>query len=233
MDNEVVKIVEFCKNNLKLINAKLSEEYFYNSLPLCVIDSVFSIGVNYVSTKNVVERYCKFFNLDMIRKVKSKLPSKKEQQSVTDFCEKFEEYGIIFFTNSIFKNKQRTSTKNGILKSQAVYEFCKVLKKYNVNYFQDVKKIISSKKFEIDIKKIKGQSSGISLKYFFMLTGSDDFIKPDRMVLRFLKNILNRNISLEEAHNLLKETTKELKTEYTNLNPRLLDHQIWIFQREN
>lgn len=230
MDDEIQKIVESCQKYLNLSNAKLSDEYFYNSLPLCVIDSIFSIGVNYSSTKNVVIKYCNYFKLKRIRNNKNEIPSIEEQESISNFCEKFDKLGLSFFVNNIFMNRQRTSTKNGILKAQAVYEFCKVLKKYNVENLQDVKKIILNDEFDKKIRKIPGQSSGISLRYFFMLAGSDDLVKPDRMILRFLKNILKRDVNLEESQKLLEKTSCKLIEIYPNINPRLLDHQIWNFQ---
>lgn len=229
MNDEVKKIVEYCQKHLNLSNATLPDEYFYNSLPFCVIDSIFSIGANYRSVRNVVVRYCDHFKLTRIRE--NEIPPMKEQESINNFCEKFEKFGLSLFVNNIFINKQRTSSKNGILKAQAVYEFCEVLKNYDVNYLQDVKKIVLNKKFEEEIKKIKGQSSGISLRYFFMLAGSDDFIKPDRMILRFLKKILGRTVGSEESQKLLEKTADILTETYSHINPRLIDHQIWTLER--
>jgi hypothetical protein len=55
---DIVKIItDFCIKNLDLENAKLGNEYFYQSLPLCVIDAVFSIGIKYQTTQAVVQRY--------------------------------------------------------------------------------------------------------------------------------------------------------------------------------
>lgn len=230
MDSEIQKIADYCQKNLDLRNAELPEEYYYNSLPICVIDAIFSIGVNYNSTRKVVIKYCSYFNLTKIRKDKNGISPTEEQESTSNFCEKFSKLGLAFFVNNIFMNKQRTSTKNGGFKAQAVYEFCKVLQKHHVEYLQDVKKIILSKKFEEEIRSIKGQKSGISLRYFFMLAGSDDFIKPDRMILRFLENILNRKVGLDEAQLLLKETSHKLLKIHPKINPRLLDYQIWCFQ---
>lgn len=51
-------LAEFCKTTEGIdLAATLPEEFFYNSLDLCVIDAVFSIGVNYSGVKNVVTRY--------------------------------------------------------------------------------------------------------------------------------------------------------------------------------
>ncbi|MGP7818521.1 hypothetical protein [Niallia sp. 01092] len=44
--NDETKISKFCEEVLELENATLPDEYYYTSVPLCVIDSVFSIGVS-------------------------------------------------------------------------------------------------------------------------------------------------------------------------------------------
>ena len=44
-----------CESTLNLSSASLSSSYYYDSLPYCVIDAVFSIGVKYTSTQNVVK----------------------------------------------------------------------------------------------------------------------------------------------------------------------------------
>jgi hypothetical protein len=215
-----------------LSEAKLGEEYFYQSLPLCIIDAVFSIGVRYESTRAVVIKYCDYFHLQRIREPLDILPRMEEQESIGEFIEKIDKLGIEHFTDQVFKNRQRTSTRNGILKTMAVYQFASVLRKYGVNYFQDVPKVMFDLQLEKEIKDIPGQGSGISLRYFFMLAGSNDFIKPDRMILRFLTNALGLTPSIEECQLLLKEASDVLKVKYKHMNPRLLDYQIWSFTRE-
>ncbi|MEJ1959689.1 MAG: hypothetical protein WDM70_09960 [Nitrosomonadales bacterium] len=85
----------------------------------------------------------------------------------------------------VYRNRQRTSARNGILKADAVNRFAAVLRKYNIEYLQDISEALGNTALERDIRSIPGQTSGISLKYFFMLAGSDDLIKPDRMILAF------------------------------------------------
>lgn len=225
--NEIEMLVNYCNENLELNNLKLSDEYHYQSLSLCVIDAVFSIGVKYTSTRQTVIKYCDYYSLKRIRDDFSSLPLESEQETISQLITKIEKKGIDEFTNEVFKNRQRTSTSNGILKTEAVLRFANVLKDFNVEYLQDLSIIIANTQFEDEIKKIPGQKSGISLSYFFMLAGSSDFIKPDRMIIRFLENALNRKVQLDEAIYLLKETTKDLKNQFPDITPRLLDHQIW------
>jgi len=140
--------------------------------------------------------------------------------------------GVDKFADDVFFNRQRTSPRSGILKAEAVLRFTETLYDFKVNYFQDVTKIIPDTDFESKIKRIPGQGSGTSLTYFFMLAGSDDLIKPDRMILNFLSSVLERKINQYDAQSLLTETSGRLKLKHPHMTPRLLDHQIWNYQRE-
>ncbi|HLD12348.1 MAG TPA: hypothetical protein VJB87_02015 [Candidatus Nanoarchaeia archaeon] len=230
MNQETNRLAEQCKKDLTLHKTALSPEYYYQSLPYCVIDAVFSLGTNYASTKKTVINYCNHYGLQRLRTNKD-LPLKDQQESTKQFINRIQLSEPLILATTIFKNKQRTSTKNGILKAEAVLQFAKTLQKYGVNYFQDIEKILTNKKFESDIKKIKGQAKGISLSYFFMLAGTENLIKPDTMILRYLRRILQRKVNVEEALPLLQQTTELLKQEYPQLTPRLLDHQIWNYER--
>lgn len=229
---DIKKIANRCEQLLDMRDIKLSEEYFYQSLPLCVIDAVYSLGARYQSTRQVVIRYCNYFNLQRIRENKNSLPSKETQESIENFVEKMRRIGVEKFANEIFRNRQKTSPKGGIPKAEAVLRFATVLKKYNINYIQDVPAIISNSNFEKDIKNIPGQKSGISLKYFFMLSGSDDFVKPDRWILKFLTDTLLRNVTSEETEFLLRGVSEKLKLKYPNITPRLLDYLIWNYKKQ-
>ena len=166
-DNNLIKLATFCDSYLNLKNAKLPKEYYYQSLPLCLIDAVFSIGIKYQTVQKVVERYCQFFAYKKFRD-NVDLPPTEEQESISNFLSKQGKYD---FTQVIFQNRNRTSPKNGILKTDAVFEFAMVLKKYKIEYFQDINNIYGNNNLITDIKNIPGQKSGISLKYFLMLAG--------------------------------------------------------------
>ncbi len=229
---EVQKIAEFARRALPLKDAALSEEYFYQSLPLCLIDAVYSIGVRYKQVQNVVDRYCIYCDLKKLRDNRQLLPLPNTQESITDFLKKVHDVGSEAFASDIFQNRQRTSSTNGILKAEAIDKFGEVLKKYGVDYLNDIPKIIQNIEFEEEIKKIPGQKSGISLQYFFMLAGSEDLIKPDRMINRFIKGVLQRPLRINEAQQLLGAVSLELKPSYPNMTARLLDNLIWQYQRQ-
>ena len=229
---EIKKIADHSEVVLDIRQAYLSDEYFYQSLPLCVIDAVYSVGAKYTGTRRTVEDYCSFFKLQRIRDTKiGDPPPLKQQQSIKQFLDTISKYDIQIVTNTIFNNRQRTSTRNGILKSEAVIIFARVLRNYSVDYLQDVGGLIDDRNFEKDILSIPGQTKDISLAYFFMLSGSDDFVKADRWILGFLKDVLGRNIGIEEAQSGLRQVHEILSPNYPNLTLRLLDHTIWKYQR--
>lgn len=204
-------------------NYQLPEEFNYAHLPLCVMDSVFSIGVKYESATNAINRFCIHFNIDKF--------SKNKEHSTTDFLQLMENVPLIELTEKIYCNRQRTSTKNGILKSEAVIKFLKLLQKYRIEYISDINNLIVNDNLENEIKKIPGQASGISYKYFLMLTGSDDLVKPDRMILRFLDSITNHRISLDDCQIIFQEVVKQMNKTGFNLTPKKLDSLIWNYQR--
>lgn len=187
LEAESAALASFCEQNLPLAGATLNDEYFYQSLPHCVIDAVYSIGVRYEGVQEVVRRYCEYCGLQRFRQPRDRMPPTGEQQPLSALIEKISELGTDRFAREVFQNRQRTSTRNGILKSEAVLRFATVLHNHGISLLQDVESRVTDAALDADLRKIPGQKSGISTSYFFMLAGSENLIKPDRRVLRFLE----------------------------------------------
>lgn len=62
-----------------------------------------------------------------------------------------------------------------------------------------------------------------------MLAGDDTKAKPDRHVLRFLKEHTGYTFSVVEAQNELTDVAEELRKEYPHIIVRLLDFSIWDY----
>lgn len=230
MHDEIALLAEFCRASLDLESVRTSDEYGYSSLPLCVIDAVFSIGVNYASTRNTIDRFCEYFHVSKTSAITP--PNISGQLSISKFLQINSEQGIEGMARNVYQNLQRTSSRNGILKAEAVARFSEVLMQFEVNYLQDVEKVLGNHNFESAITKIPGQRSGISLRYFYMLAGAENYVKPDRMVMRFLKSVLGRFPSMDESQRMIVGACEILSKDYPELNPRALDHQIWLYQQE-
>lgn len=234
MNNTNLEVIcEQIRKDIDLDNAFLSDSYFYSSLSLCVIDAVFSIGVRYSSVKNTVANYADYFGLKMHRsREENSYPSSLEQNSLKTLISEIDQLTVEKFTERVFKNRQRTSTRSGILKTEAVYQFASVLLCNEVNTFDDIKHLYSNAEtIGRDIRKITGQKSGISYDYFLMLAGNDNLIKPDRMINRYFNKLTDETLTQNSLLDILTGCSSILKESHPTLSPRILDHEIWKFQR--
>jgi hypothetical protein len=180
----------------------------------------------------VVVNFCNVQGIKRLREHGSIFSSIEKQFSIDEFLNVFKKHGIDKITQQFFNNKCRTSSRNGILKSEAVQRFSEILRKFEVNYFQDIAHLIGDVGFENAIKQIPGQGSGISTSYFYMLAGDEEFIKPNRMIIRFIKTCVGRTgVKTDEATKLVKEAHQKLKHDFLYLTLRQLDHEIWKYQK--
>jgi hypothetical protein len=196
-----------------------------------VIDAVYSIGVRYSGVRNVVTRDCSYSGLQEFRSPPHQVPPQDEQESLPAFVVKMNKLGIAKFTSDIFKNRQRTSARNGILKAEAVLRFATVLTAHDVKFLQDVPSRVGDLQLDAALRSVPGQRSGISVSYFFMLAGDENFVKPDRWIGRFLNRRLGYVPGSAEAQSLISGAAGILRTKYPHLTPRLLDRAIWNFER--
>ena len=217
---------EACRNLLPLEYAALSQSYYYDSLPLCVIDAVFSIGVRYTSVQNVVQHYCTQYGL---RPYNLQQDDFGDTHTISQLIGNIVENGIEQSADRLFCNRQRTSSRNGILKTEAVLRFARVLQRFQIEKLADYRSKGLCADAEKEILAIPGQKSGLALRYFYMLAGDDTQAKPDRHVLRFLNAVSGETVSVQQAYELLTDVVKYLKPVYPHLTVRLLDYTIWNY----
>jgi hypothetical protein len=212
-----------------LHTAKLGPEYSYHSLPLCVIDAVFSIGVRHRNVQNVVEAWC----VAQTPKWPKYSTTAKARHIITDLIQVTKGYAGVDLAHRFFGgNRQRTSSRSGILKADAVVQFAKALQKNGVDDFPDIRDADRAERAKQAVRSIPGQGSGLSFDYFLMLAGDDSYVKPDRMICRFVAEAAGRpDISPYTARDAVVAACSILAREFPNLTPRLLDHLIWSYQR--
>jgi hypothetical protein len=234
-----LSVEEFCQHIERTVDigrTQLPTEYFYSSLSLCIIDSVFSIGIKYNQVEKVVDHYCTWSNLEKLRSSEHST-ERHASESVSDFISRLRGMSSEDAANLIFKNRTRTSSTSGILKAEAVLEFAKILQEFKVDDWRDVAGMFSNPLIEQAIRNIRGQRSGISFKYFCMLAGSDNLIKPDRMIKRYCENFWRKDVaekmSDDQAVELIQSASRKLSKNYPAITPRLLDYLIWDYQRSH
>jgi hypothetical protein len=208
------------------LDTTLGDEHDYASLPLCVIDAVFSMGVKYASTKLVPPRWAKAQTPQwpLLRREAT------VEHSISEFLEAADRFTSDELANDIFKNRQRTSSTSGILKAEAVKQYALALQKAGIERFADCDDETTLGLAEAYVKNIKGHSSGISFDYFRILIGQPTS-KPDRMICKFVARAAGLDrVSPAVAKRAVIDATELLKAKYPNLTARVLDYVIWNYE---
>jgi hypothetical protein len=228
--NDVERLVLHVRKVLgDLTRPQPEGEYQYSSLALCVVDAVYSIGVRYESTWRTVSDFARRQCWEVDRKKASR------EYEVTDLLSILRPYEHRWeqMAIEVFRNSQRTSSRSGILKAEAVYRFAQVLYSFGIETFSDALRLGLRDEVKNAIAAIPGQGSGISYSYFLILAGHPDAVKPDRMVSRFVAKALGlRNVTQQQCENLVRQACLLLRPEYPKLTASLLDHAIWEYQRK-
>ena len=233
-EEELKGIIELLENKdavkFDLDNDDLPGAYYYTCLPLCLLDAIYSIGALYTSTVNVVKRYCDRYGIKPYSECGG---ASAEDHNISELIKNISKEGVESFAGRVVKNRQRTSSTNGILKAQAVLECAKVLQEYGIETKSDFQEKLNGE-VEEEFKKVKGQNSGVSLDYLKMLCGDEDTFKEDRQILCFLKEHSNQKLGCNGAKPLMDAILGKLKENgrHPNLNMRRLDYVIWNYQKD-
>lgn len=136
------------------------------------------------------------------------------------------ELGPTRLANEVFDNRGRTSTRNGILKADAAVRYAKILAGAGIHRIGDVNALLDSPRqleaVELQLGTVPGHGKGARLNYLWMLAGFDHYVKPDRMILRWLQTHLQRSVRAPEARELLTNVAERLECTTWEL-----DHAIW------
>lgn len=221
-DYAVSRLVTALRRDLSSADLTLPDEYRYASLPLCVIDAVYSIGVTYEVTRRTVTRWCEAMGWPRVR------GQGVREHSLSDFLNAAACYTPDALASEVFQNRQRTSSRSGILKAEAATMFACALVDAGIHTICDVEDEGSLNAAAIEVRRIPGQGSGISWDYFRMLAGSDDHVKADRMVCRYIATALDEVVPTQpsRARDLLIAAAREMGE-----TPRSIDYAVWQRQR--
>lgn len=216
-------ITDLCVEKLNFLNIALGKEYNYSCLPLAVIDTVYSIQLNYKTVEKIVDRYCKYYGIAKYKNNSDNI------HTISDLIENINAEGVEKFASDVLKSKNKTAGLNKISKAQAVLEWSEILKGNGIETFDDFNKI-ASEQLEKELKKVKGQGKA-AVKYLFMLCGNKNFCKPDRHIINFFSNILNRTVNQLEIQDIMESIVRDLKNKNVDITLRQLDYVIWKYQK--
>jgi hypothetical protein len=176
-----------------------------DDLVLAVIDAVWSIGVRAGGVANVLARY------EALRG--------EERHTFAEFVAFVDALGGFEAFADAVKNRQRTSTTNGILKAEAVYRQAAMLAEAGVEDVSGLTESVRERWMEVP-----GSKSGTSWSALLLVTGHDT-VKADRMLRRFCAAALETTesrVSAKRAHSLVLAAAARL-----GVSARALDGAIW------
>jgi len=188
------------------------------------MDALWSMGVRYAGVNNVVRRYSTW--VEETHGTSAQLRTASQLLSDISLAG-----GPKRFATEVVRNSQRTSSRNGVLKVEAVEAACSALGRLGI----DTPKDLRERWTEPEVKKtwlaIKGQRSGISWRYLLMNVRLED-VKPDRMIVRFVAEATGGpELSAEESRSAILAAFSILAERSQGLTLRGLDHAIWRYQK--
>ncbi|SMG55761.1 hypothetical protein SAMN02745947_04665 [Rhodococcus rhodochrous J3] len=216
-------------NAVLALNPK-PREVRWTSLSLCILDAVWSIGARYEAVVvPVVRTFATGFGLESPT-VRADSPLGPDPLPLPALA------GLGVGSLVDKTNRQRTSTRGGILKAEAALRHVAVFVEHDVTTLADAIELLSDSErladVDSELRRIPGEGgSGIRRGYLWMLVGNDDVIKPDRMVLRWLRHH-GVDVGPEGAREIIATLAASLTaTIGTPVTPWEIDHAMWTAGR--
>lgn len=215
LPSDVDLLMRHIEATIDLAEAAKGPPSYWVSLPLCVIDAVWSIQAKYeTQVVPLIRRFCRS-NIPKWEEDTKCKPTHDLGPTLSEFCDVLEarlKNGYTYET--LFDNCQRTSSRSGILKAEAVHRFAKALLASGIKKFSDTRDRSKVEQAEKKVREIPGQGSGITFTYFLMLAGNDDYVKSDTHIRRFVSDALSiqwsRLVSKERRRRTRKKSGNEI-----------------------
>lgn len=184
-----------------------------DSLALCVIDAVQSVGVKYGGVVKVVDRY---------RSLRGRHVANTD--GAKDLLRVFEELGVEGFVDRV-GTRNRVSTRAGAaLKAEVMRQAAELLVGHGVEATAQLRDRADDAALKSAWLRLPGQRSGITWRYALMLAQAPG-VKPDRMVRRFVAGALDEQEASLTGAELV--ALVEGAAEHLGVSATVLDHAIW------
>lgn len=222
-DKDVVAVLAACEGLFEAGEVAAPSGY-PDAMALCIIDSIWSMGVRYGGVVNVLDRYRAWVRTSQLADPSARSAS----ELAADIAAVG---GPDSFAHHVAQNLSRTSTRSGVLKASAVADAAAALVRVGVNTTDDLRRTYMSSDVESAWRSIKGQRSGISWHYLLILARVPD-VKADRMVCSFVARAVGRpRVTAVEGRDLVLAAHGRLQETRPTLDIRALDHSIWTAER--
>ena len=215
------QVIEAVVRAIPLDSLDLPDEFFPAHLPVAVIDAIvrsrFREGE---SPAPISERYCRHFGIARIRAERWSFPPAREQESLSDLIRRCDELGLDAITSEVFGIRRHRSGP-GSTRVAHFLSAATVLRNIGIDVLQDMSARPADEVHEA-LESVPGLG-GSTARRVLMYAGSDDFVRGDALVRRFVARALDRtSVSPADAEALVRDAAYELV-----VSPRFLDREIW------
>lgn len=194
----------------------------YESLALCVLDSIYSTGHHYTGVVNLLNRY------RQLRRAEGADPT---HDSTTHLLQFMDAVGGPAGFAEVTNNRWRAWSRNSApLKANAAQGAAQALQNAGITTVQAARRMLTEPTAQESSPAkrawlaVPGQRSGLTWTYFLMLAGIPG-VKADRMIVRYATRVLGREVAAKGAATLVKAVADQRQ-----LSPIQLDHAIWRFE---
>jgi hypothetical protein len=205
----------------------------WTTLSACVLDAVWSLGARYDSV--VVPLVYRALDGVPPAALTAAVVPEEDPYPLPRLLQRFPEEALL---RAATGNAQRTSTRNGVTKAQAVLSYAAVLIDHGVEDLRGANQAMADTdrmaSIEAGLRTVPGDGAhGIRRGYLWMLCGDDERIKPDRMVMRWLADF--RIVDPACAAALLVDVaallTRRAPAGARPVTAWQVDHAIWLAAR--
>lgn len=203
----------------------------WRSLTYCILDAVWSIGARYDSVVVPLVRRVAAEHGDGDPLVPVLEPLPPDPAPLHAFLSRFSDRNPL----SAHTNRQRTSPRGGSLKADVAQAHARVFVDHGVNTLHDIDVLIRDRQrcehVDATLRRLPGEGQhGVRRNYLWMLTGDEDLVKPDRMVLAWLARHGVETDALGATLHL-RLIAQHLTASGRPITPWEVDHAIWSAER--
>lgn len=211
------RFADYCEKHFDL---ERRVSYGYRSLPICIIDCVYSLRAKYETiTLPIVQRYADaYLNGDKYA----------EGDTISALLDHINSCGgPQLFAKIVIKNHQKLG-RSLTPKEDTVYQLARYLKLLRIETIDDFRQFESPELLEVVIRAVRGISDA-GVNYLFMLAGDSNRVKPDVHIHHCIVDACGKDVTNEECQMLFTEAVEILKAKHKDLTVAALDNSIWRF----
>lgn len=193
----------------------------YDSVALCIIDSIYSTGNHYSGVMNAIAKY---------QQRRAGEGGEPHADTASDLIAASERWGGVQGLSEATNKWRCWANHDAPLKAEAALCAAKILAAHNVEDIDDVRSHLDAptQQDSSPIKRgwiqIPGHRSGLTWTYFLMLAGVPG-VKADRMIVRYVERVLGQPVDSRTAAALVSEIADR-----RGLRRTKLDHAIWRYE---